>query len=210
MEPLMILHVFAGILSLVSGLLVFVLAKGTKFHIRIGKVYYLAMLLVFLTSIYVSITKGNWFLLLIGIFSFYLVQSGLRMNRFRTLKTSGPLDKIRVFSYGLAFLTMIVLALLVFNSSTTLAIILLVFGIIGFSLIRLDFRYFILNKPSPDPKVYFREHIGRMTGSYIAAFTAFLVNNIHFMHPLVTWLGPTVIGFGVIWYFSKPYAAVKK
>jgi hypothetical protein len=44
-----------------------------------------------------------------------------------------------------------------------------------------------------------------MTGSYIAAFTAFLVNNTSFLTPLVVWLGPTVLGFGVIWYFSRPY-----
>jgi hypothetical protein len=63
----------------------------------------------------------------------------------------------------------------------------------------------LLNKPATDQKVYLREHVGRMTGSYIAAFTAFLVNNASFLTPLVVWLGPTVLGFGVIWYFSRPY-----
>jgi uncharacterized membrane protein len=205
MEPLMLLHVFAGILSLVSGFLVFCLAKGTQFHIRIGKVYYLGMLLVFLTSIYVSIVKVNWFLLLIGIFSFYLVQSGLRMNSFRKTMRISPFDKLRVFGYGLAFLAMVVLALVVMKSATTLAVILLAFGLIGISLIRLEFNFFVLNKASTDQKEYLREHVGRMTGSYIAAFTAFLVNNISFLPPLVVWLGPTVLGFGVIWYFSRPY-----
>jgi len=63
----------------------------------------------------------------------------------------------------------------------------------------------LLNKPATDQKVYLREHVGRMTGSYIAAFTAFLVNNTSFLTPLVVWLGPAVLGFGVIWYFSRPY-----
>lgn len=209
MELIKIFHVFTGILALVSGFLVFIQAKGTQFHVRIGKVYYFAMLLVFLTSIYVSIYRENWFLLLIGIFSFYMVQSGVRMNSFRKSRKIVPLDKLRVFGYGLAFLTMIVLALLVFARSMNLAIILLIFGLIGLSLIRLEFNYFILRKPSDDPNAYFREHIGRMTGSYIAAFTAFLVNNINFFHPLLMWLGPTVIGFGLILYFSKPYKLKK-
>lgn len=204
-DLLMVFHVFAGVLSLVSGMMIFVMAKGTRFHVRVGQLYFLAMLLVFLTSVWVSIYKGNWFLLLVGIFSFYLVQSGIELNKFRKQRIVSFWNKLRVIIAGIAFLTMIVLSILVFQSKMVLSIILLVFGLIGLSLVRMEFIYFILNRPAEDPRVYFREHIGRMTGSYIAAVTAFLVNNVHGMHPLLIWLGPTLIGFAVIRYFDRSY-----
>lgn len=204
-KVLLFVHVFAGILSLLTGLMEFILQKGTVFHKRIGKVYYLAMFIVFLTSVYVSLTKGNWFLLLIGVFSFYMVQSGVRFNTFRIKNNLKWTDQFRVIFYGLSFITMVLLGLLSIKSNLALAIILLVFGGIGMSLIVLESKYFLFKRAVQDKNVYMREHIGRMTGSYIAATTAFLVNNISFLPTVVIWLGPTALGFLVIFYFSRPY-----
>lgn len=204
-KALLVVHVFAGLLSLLTGMMEFILQKGTVFHKRIGKLYYLAMFIVFLTSVYVSITKGNWFLLLIGIFSFYLVQSGVRFNTYRVKNDLKLTDQFRVLFYGLSFVTMVLLGLISLKQNLSLGIILLVFGGIGMSLIALESKYFLFKRPVHDKNIYMREHIGRMTGSYIAATTAFLVNNIRFLPTVVIWLAPTVLGFLVIFYFSRPY-----
>jgi uncharacterized membrane protein len=199
------LHVVLGFLSLITGLLVFLLKKGTSNHIQIGKVYFIAMLGVFLTSIWVSVLKGNLFLLLIGFFSFYLVHSGIRVNRFRKSGDVKLIDKIFTLFYGLCFLSMIGLALYgFFYGNRAMGIVLSVFGGIGLLLIKNEVRYYYLHF-FPSNSDFIKEHIGRLTGSYIAAFTAFAVNNVHFLPPVVIWLLPTVIGIFFIRKFSKPY-----
>ena len=81
-------------------------------------------------------------------------------------------------------MTMVVLGLYSLGTNLSLAIILLVFGGIGMSLALLESNYFLLKPPDLDSNIFMREHIGRMTGSYIAATTFFLVNNISFFPPL--------------------------
>jgi hypothetical protein len=202
---LLFVHVFAGFVSLLTGMMAFILQKGTPFHIRLGKTYHFSMLIVFLTSVYVSLVKENWFLLLVGIFSYYMVQSGLRFNSYRVKRDLKWTDPFRVVFYGLSFAAMIFLGLISLTTNTSLAIVLLVFGAIGVSLVALESQVFLFARRTHDHNIFMREHIGRMTGSYIAASTAFLVNNIHFLPPLAIWLGPTAIGFFVINYFSRPY-----
>lgn len=199
------LHVVLGFLSLVSGLFVFILPKGTIRHIKIGQVYTFAMFGVFITSVWVSFLKGNLFLLLIGFFSFYLVHSGVRLNRFRKIGKVQFQDKIFTSLYLICFLAMIGYAVLAFaKNHQAMGIVLTVFGSIGLLLIKNEVRYYFFYF-SPDNRAFIREHIGRLTGSYIAAFTAFAVNNIYFLPPVVIWLLPTLIGSFFIWKFSKPY-----
>jgi FtsH-binding integral membrane protein len=73
-----------------------------------------------------------------------------------------------------------------------LNIILLVFALILLIMSSIDlFR-------KPDPSKAASLHGGRMGGAFIASVTAFLVVNNDFMHPLIAWLGPTVIGSPLI------------
>lgn len=76
-------HVLAGMLSLISGLIVFISRKGDKLHVLLGWLYSFSMFVVFVSATYISVLKNNLFLLLIGFFSFYMVHSGIRVNRFR-------------------------------------------------------------------------------------------------------------------------------
>lgn len=84
------------------------------------------------------------------------------------------------------------------------SIILGVFGAIGVFLSFTDLRIFLLRKEFSQ-KALIKEHIGKMSGSYIAAFTAFAVNNIHFLPSIIIWLAPTLFGTLLIIKFSKPY-----
>lgn len=198
------IHIVAGVFSLVTGLIIFFAKKGTRYHVRMGQVYYLAMTIVFVTSVYVSVAKNNIFLLLIGFFSFYLVQSGIRYSRVRFVKDIHLKDVVLSLLYAICFIFMVVLGFIVwFKGSNVLGIVLLVFGSIGLSLSRLDFVFFILKRERSGKNDWMKDHIGRMTGSYIAAVTAFAVNNVHFMPPLMIWLLPTCLGFGVIIYYNR-------
>jgi len=201
----LVIHVASGALSLITGLLVFILQKGTAFHIRIGKLYFWCMTIVFISSIYVSIAKNNLFLLLIGFFSFYLVFSGIEYSKERTVTKTSVKHYLQVFSFASCFIIMLLLGIYAtFKGNMALGIILLVFGGIGASLSLVDVKYYILKRPRGS-LIWMKDHIGRMTGSYIAAFTAFAVNNIQFLPTVVIWLLPTLIGTGVIIYYNKKY-----
>ena len=198
-------HVLAGMLSLISGLIVFISRKGDKLHVLLGWLYSFFMFIVFVSGTYVSVLKDNLFLLLIGFFSFYMVHSGIQVNRFRESGRVGVLDRIFVVFYALIFLFIISISFLVsLKNNWTPAIILAVFGGLGASMSFTDIKIYFLKKEFSQ-KALIKDHIGKMCGSYIAAFTAFAVNNIHFIPSIIIWLAPTLFGTLLIIKFSKPY-----
>jgi len=195
----------AGILSLLSGLLVFLLPKGGRNHKLIEKIYAVIMFVVFLTATYVGIVKENLFLLLIGFFSFHLINSGIQVNSFRKERIVKPLNKVFTACYALIFFVILLVSIvLAFKSNWSMAIILAVFGGTGAAQCLKDVRMYFLQKDYC-VNALMKDHIGKMSGSYIAAITAFLVNNVHFLPPLVVWLGPTFVDTMMIVRFSKPY-----
>ena len=206
-KAVLTVHVIAGILSLLTGLLVFILKKGTPLHVRIGKAYYAAMTIVFVSSVYVSALKNNVFLLLIGIFSYYLVYTGILYNRNRSAEKLNTWNYTRILFFALIFLSMLIYGTYaLFIGAQSLGIILFVFGGIGAFLSRIDIVFYIFKKQEVKTNFSVRSHLGRMTGSYIAAVTAFAVNNIHFLPTVVIWLLPTVLGFILISYYDRKYA----
>jgi uncharacterized membrane protein len=206
----LIFHVFCGISSLISGLFVLFLKKGTSIHNRIGWFYFAAMSGVFLTSIIVSIYRLNFFLVLIGFFSFYLVHTGIRYRFVKSATESNLWDRTTTIIYGFIYLFLIGFSIYAFiKGATSLGIILSAFGLIGISLWKTDLKYFVQQK-NFSAKHWLGEHIGRMIGSFIAAVTAFAVNNIHFEPGVVVWLAPTLLGFPLIMYFNKKYLGSRK
>lgn len=200
-------HVIAGILSLLTGLLIFILKKGTSLHVNIGKTYYAAMTIVFVSSVYVSALKNNIFLLLVGIFSYYLVYTGILYNRNRTIEKMNAWNYSRIIFFAIIFLAMLIYGIYaLIGGAYALGVILLVFGGIGGQLSKTDITFYVLKKENTAKNFAVRSHLGRMTGSYIAAVTAFAVNNIHFLPTVVVWLLPTVLGFGLISFYDRKYA----
>lgn len=203
-DLVLFIHVIFGVLSLFSGLVLLLLFKGGQKHRVLGWIYTASMTGVFVTSIYVSLVKSNIFLLLVGFFSFYLVHTGVRYRY--VAKTGIKLsDKIFTWIYGAIYLVLVLYALYGFYlGAKGLGLVLLAFGLIGFSLWINDFRLFILAQTNRI-KFWLNEHIGRMIGSYISAVTAFAVNNIQFEPNFIVWLTPAVLGAPLIAYFTRKY-----
>lgn len=199
------IHVFFGILSLITGVIIIFLRKGTRWHNNVGWLYFFTMTGVFLSATVVSLYKHNIFLLLIGFFSFYLVHTGIR---YRFLREPGSVqwwDKLTTVIYGLIYLVLILYAVYAFlKGANGLGVVLSSFGLIGVLLWKNDYFY-ILRNQRKFPEIWFNEHIGRMMGSFIAAVTAFAVNNISFEPAYIVWIAPTVPGFLLMFYFSKKY-----
>lgn len=196
------LHIFSGTLALIAGNLIAVLQKGNKLHRNIGRVYVLAMLLVFVTAFIRSVQTGNEFLLAIGFFSFCLTFSGwITIQRGKN-----PGGFAVLVSAILSMISGVFLILLGIIEPEQLWVrinpVPLVFGGICLYLGIEDFRF---RNQVLTYKQRLQFHIGRLGGSLISAYTAFFVVNINFLPYWLVWLAPTVIGTLVIMFWIRKH-----
>ena len=190
---LLVLHIGAGFTALGSGLI----AAGNKifnrahhWHVRVGRIFFAAMCVVFVTAVPLSILRANAFLLLIAIFSFYLAFSGWCYARNRT-GTPQRIDWIRAISMLLCSAAMAVYGVQLLSAGNNGGTVMLVFGGIGTLLGFTDIR--IIRTGGVHGKDRIARHLTMMLAATIATITAFLVVNVNFHPGLVLWLAPTVV-----------------
>lgn len=204
------IHIAAGFSALFFGLVAMIATKGKQWHAKTGLIYFWSMMVVSLTSTIISLSSDpmNLFLLVVGIFSFYLTFTGYRSTK---VKDNPPelLDKCVTALMLLTTLAMIFLA--IYDSiygSGRLTIILGIFGTIGGTLAVAD--VFVYKNGLNHRREWMLRHLGRMNGAYLATFTAFAVTNLQTLIPLIfLWTLPPVIGAnGIILatrYYRKKY-----
>lgn len=192
-----IIHIIAGTVSLLCGLGAIVFRKKIKFHRPFGQVYFWSMTIIFFSSIIMSVYKSNLFLLCVGFFTYYSCITALRSLKLKKLHLDQKpiwFDWFLEIVFGLVHLSFITLGVyFVFAGNTGAGIVSLVFGSIG---IRGNLSTITRLRGKVAKRNYWLlGHIGGMLGSYIGALTAFLVNNSGHIpvHPVILWLGPTVI-----------------
>jgi uncharacterized membrane protein len=204
---LLFLHIGTGMLCLAFGLVASVSAKGGKIHRRSGMLYTYLMGIVAVSAIVMSNLKWNPFLLSIGVFSGYLTLSGVRV-----LARKKEHDPVSVFdkaytaiTLGIAlwmlWMSMNNIVLGVFGTICLLGVIEDIFAMRG--KYRYDFRTFRIVS-----------HLGRMLGSYIAVWTAFVVTNVpryigHVEPWWLLWLAPTIVLAPVIAYYRRKYTRTR-
>lgn len=198
-DILIILHATLGGIALLSGLIPLMSQKGSKAHKQYGKVFYFSMLAAALVGVIITVLPEHEspFLFTIGIFSCYLVLSGRRALRFKKEKPS-LIDQIISIGMLITGIGMITFPLIVWGG---INIVLTVFGLLGISLAITDLRVF--KNPEKLKKGWLKMHIGKITGGYIAATTAFVIVNNTFLPPLVAWLAPGVLGSIYIVYWTR-------
>ena len=59
---ILIIHIIAGAIALLGGLLAIIFRNNVKKHKPVGKIYFFAMTVIFLSAIFLSIFKSNVFL----------------------------------------------------------------------------------------------------------------------------------------------------
>jgi uncharacterized membrane protein len=215
----LIFHVAAGMIGFFVAPGALLTVKGGLWHRRWGKVYFWAMAAAALSAMLLSSfgVRVNPFLTLVGVLSFYTAYSGYRvLYQKRPTKEQGPkfYDWIVALITAAAGCAFIVLGVLkptpLWVALSTVAII---FGVICVVMGAQDLVRFL--RPSTDKNFWWYEHMGRMLGSYIAANTAFLVNNARHLHlglpAWFWWLLPSAIGFPAIaiWvaYYKRKFNA---
>jgi uncharacterized membrane protein len=204
----LVIHVIAGCIALLSGLTAIVFRKKVKVHKPFGKVYLFSMWVIFITALYLSVFKNNFFLLFIGIFTFHSCITAYRSLKLRQLHADQkPLVKdwliegFNILACGGLVLTGIFLFA---KNNIQFAVICISFGSLGLRLSYTNIQRF--RGKYTDKLYWLLAHIGGMTGSYIGAITAFTVNNNRWMGmpQVVAWLAPTVLLVPFIYYeFSR-------
>ncbi|MEL6131993.1 MAG: DUF2306 domain-containing protein [Bacteroidota bacterium] len=208
--PLLYLHILCGTVALIVGPLTLMVQKGGKRHRLMGKIFSLSMIFNGVAALLIAITPGheNFFLFAVGVFSLYLVGTGYR---FLSLKGLGKSTQAQPIDWALS------IAMLIFGLSmwgyggfliyhgVSLGYVLLTFGTFGLILVYRDSQLF-LRGPKND-RFWLYQHISRMCGALIAAYTAFLVVNGENLGlpPLVAWLFPSVIGSLIPSYWIRKY-----
>jgi hypothetical protein len=196
-------HIVAGFTALTVGLIPMFFSKGTRIHKRAGLVYVYCMMIGAATALLLCALQPfkmmRLFLVGIAVFSLYLSLTGWRATKQKSQEPQ-PIDKL------LTYLTLTVsVAMLGFgtylltNGVSFIAILFTVFGFLTFKNAWYDVKSFTKR---PGKMHWFYHHITRMGGSYIAIFTAFLVNNSNRLVPggvpawteTIVWLTPALVG----------------
>lgn len=205
---LLVLHIAAGFVALLTGFIASVTAKGKRRHRQGGRIYFWSMTVVFATAIVIGVVREKWFLFMVGFFSYYLVVRGYRILYLKKLgagQQAGWLDWSIVgiaATFGASLLAWSFLA-----AAKGLATVALVFGVICLVFSARDIQLFLKGPKLKNHWLF--GHITSMGAGYIATWTAFVVTNIHFLPPPVVWLAPTVVGTICIQLARRRYPAVQ-
>lgn len=202
------IHIAGGTIALLAVPAAIAAAKGSLWHRRAGQTFFWGMTAVFLTAMAMGLRSYDFLLILVGIFSYYLVVSGYRALYLKRPATAvggayraGPID------HGAAQFTLVACAILfawglLTTSSNPMWPVLIVFGGIGMWLAMTDLRRFRRNPRRPETWLF--AHAVRMMAGAIAASTAVVVVNFPDLPAALRWLGPTLVGTALItWLVTR-------
>jgi uncharacterized membrane protein len=203
LEILKPIHILAGSLTLLSGTVAILAKKGQFYHRLAGKIFFWSMSITCLLGLNAGIFKPEYhFFIPIAIISFYQAASGYRILYIKTLHEGQKAQLVDwILSIGM-FLTsnvFVVLGILNLNTDIFFSIVLFSFSTIGLYCSGVDF-YNYIKKPT-NKNYWLLIHIFRMSHGFIAAITAFLVNNsklFPFLPQVLLLIIPIAIGQPII------------
>lgn len=206
MEKLLVYsHIVCGGIVLLLGIYQMLNRKGSKNHVLIGRVYVGAMWWICLSAwAIISFYRFSAFLMVIAVLTFHASFVGVRIFRRKKAKSE------KWYDWGVSIITslfgvgiIIYGARLYLNTpNTILAFLCVLFGIFSLFNGAQDLRFFIRN-PTVEKNWWLQQHISAMGGSYIAAITAFAVQNPNLFMPnssyqWLLWILPGAIGSPLI------------
>lgn len=197
MSLLLKLHVALGAIGLVSGLAPLLLTKGTKLHTKLGGLFSLTMLLTGVSAL--VLTEANPLNILTPLAALSLNQVIIgHTSLYAKMKPMARGVAQIVLCLTLAFFAysvFVVWPLMIQGELVGILTVAIASGLIPLSI--QDARHLFGNFSR---KLSIRIHASRMTGTYLAATIAFLVNVVS--SSWITVLIPSMLGVGVIIYWS--------
>lgn len=203
---LIIIHAALGGISLLSGLSAILAAKGSSRHVLSGKIFYYCMTSSVVIAVIIALIPGhtNYFLLVIGIFSLYLIVTGKRIYSLKNYEIKKAKKSDQIISYSMMFIgiCMMIWGIFIVITNNSIGFAMILFGLIGLRLAYSDILFY--RKWFTGYNELVRIHISKMVGGYIAAWTAFLVVN-KALPGILPWIIPTILGTVYIFTQRKKY-----
>ena len=213
---LIVAHVGAGVTALLVAPVAMLTQKGGGAHRLWGRVYFWAMFVIFVTALAVLLFRPNVFLFIISILSFYGAFSGVRSLRRKRPERGERAARLdwgaasAALLAGVSFIvwgTLPLLGLAVSETPVAFSILGIVFGVVLSKDALDDLKSF--RRPNPDPMWWWTYHLERMVGSYLAAVTAFMVQNVAPLLPealeWTVWVTPGILGGVGISFWIRHY-----
>lgn len=206
------IHILAGSLTLISGLVAMISKKGQAKHRLSGKIFFWSMAVTTLLGLNAGIFKPELNIFIpIAIISFYQAATGYRILFIKTLnKGQKPQIVDWVLTIGMLITSSVFVILGIINLNTDIffSIVLFAFSTIGLYCCGVDL-YNYIKKPKNNFYWLFI-HIFRMSHGFIAALTAFLVNNsklFPFLPQVLLLVIPIAVGQPIIsliiWNYNR-------
>ena len=187
---ILFIHVPLGGIALMASAAALMVKKGACAHIRLGRVFYFCMLGSAASSMVIAVLPGHEspFLLSVGLFSSYFLLSGRQSLSYRGEHPVKKADKI--LSSAILVVGLLIIFFPIYLNGS-LNIVLVVFGLTACIFGWRDL-YLFRNPDELRPK-WLKLHLGKMTGGYISAVSAFFVVN-DILPGLWNWFMPGIVG----------------
>ena len=188
---LLLVHIAAGSIALLTAVVAVITAKGRRYHVLAGRIYAIAMTVIFLTALPLAILGSSVFLLFIAVFSFYLVFAGWRFARNRR-GLPQPFDWRATGIMGITGLTMWGYGVVLGNVGDGQWVTMLIFGAIAVALSLVDSAYYfgLSRGKSRAGARRVQRHLTNMLAGTIATVTAVAVVNVDLDPVWLPWIYP--------------------
>src|SRR4051812_12297562 len=169
----LVIHICAGTIALLVAPGAMITVKGGLRHRRWGKAYVWAMVVIAATGTVMSFLRPNLFLLMVAVFSFYLVFSG-----YRVLHRKKPGQRGTFVDWAVTFLMLLAgIAFIGYGihrlQSSTFGVVPILFG--GIALFLAGHQVIQLRQPPTEARWWWFSHMRNMLAAYVATVSAFSV-----------------------------------
>jgi uncharacterized membrane protein len=201
-----VVHIAAGSLALVIGLIAIIASKGKKLHRLTGRLFLLLMSIVIITGLIgVFVFGRNTFLLVITVLSGYQAFSG-----YRVIKAKSNIPKLTDIFVCLLSLVSVLYFLYYFRSIGMIWSPVIIYSTVGWLLLMIVYdlgRYFIPTKIYGNLWIY--EHILKMVSAFTGLLSAFSGTVFPQYQPYSQFI-PSILGTLVAICFMMAVATRKK
>ncbi len=209
----LVLQIVSGSIALMTGGVNMFRKKGNITHRKVGKTFFIAMIVAGISCLAISYLRPNYFLFIVGILTLYMVASGQFYLKYKTQRSPG------IIFLGWTMTVLMLFAGLVFIDEGILSVIksdsngftYMILGVLALFFVRQDFKNY--RNKSVIKNYWLVAHFQRMTGSFVATLTALLIINIkYFLTPIPNtayFIIPTVIFIPIIIRWRGKYEVRK-
>lgn len=203
---LIVSHVVSGSSVLLLGFIQMLNRKGGKSHIVLGKIYVGAMWWICFSALaIITWYRFSAFLMVIAVLTFHSSFVGVRMLKRKKTKDVRWYDwmtNIITMCFGVGLVGYAVFVYINHPGSMVFIFLCSLFGTFTFFNSYKDLK-FLTKKEEKSKRWRIKQHVSAMGGSYIAAVTAFTIQNPDIFIPYPThqwllWVLPSAIGSPII------------